>query len=630
MRTLLAVATAALLLCAPAAFANPRTTESRAILDRDSDNRLEPAPGEPHVPRFDLGVPSADRARTRSRLLFFGQMTDTHVIDEESPLRVEFLDRFGGPFTSAYRPQEGISAQVLQEMVEQLRNTTSPIPPSRPIELVMTTGDNTDNTQRNETRWMIDVMDGRTFVDPDSGIEGTCDEPADGLYDGVRGDHRYYEPDASDGEDGEGYSPRQAENGRSSEVRDFPGLFEEMNEPFRATGLQGLPWYAVFGNHDGLIQGNQPRNPALELYATQCQKVTNLSPGAIEAIREGVESSTTAEEARDALTAALQEAATDPSSSGAEVATVPLDPERRPLRKDEWIEEHFATSGLPVGHGFNFRPQSRVDGMGYYSFSPKPGVRFIVLDSVAEHGLEEGNLDDQQFDWLHDRLVEAENAGEYIMVFAHHGIGTMGQPPFSPFTPGDTNGNLNPLVHYGEGPRNTGISVPCTETSRERPPSDTETLRCLLLRHPGVIAFVNGHEHNNRIDPFERRVADGPVEGGFWEINTASHIDWPQQSRVLDLFDNGDDTLSIFGTIVDHAAPPEPGGPDAPRSGQGRAPEGTTRLASISRELSFNDVDARHNDSDGDGGARGSTEDRNVELVIRDPYPLPVPPVGAP
>ena len=26
--------------------------------------------------------------------------------------------------------------------------------------------------------------------------------------------------------------------------------------------------------------------------------------------------------------------------------------------------------------------------------------------------------------------------------------------------------------------------------------------------------------------------------GGFWEVNTAAHIDWPQQSRVVELVDN--------------------------------------------------------------------------------------------
>ena len=625
MRTFLAVAVVALLACAPSALASPRTTEERTILDRDGDNRLEPALGESHLTRTELGTPSAARERTRRRLIFFAQMTDTHVVDEESPLRVEFLDEFKGPFTSAYRPQEGISPQVLEEMVEQVRNTTSPIPPSRPLELVMTTGDNTDNTQRNETRWMIDVMDGDTVVDPNSGIEGTCDEPADGLYDGVRGDRRYYEPDSSDGEDGAGYSPRQSENGRSSEVRDFPGLYEEMNEPFRATGFDDLPWYAVFGNHDGLVQGNQPRNPALEAYAVGCAKVTGLSVENEEQIREALQSPDTGEDVRDALVAALQKAATNPKSAGADVVNVPADPQRRPLRKQEWIAEHFQTTGLPVGHGFDRNPEAAAEGQGYYDFSPKPGLRFITLDTIAEAGLEEGNVDDKQFRWLHRKLLDAAAAREYVLIFAHHGIGTMGQPPVSPFAPGDMGGDPSPLVHFGDRPRNTppSASIPCTKFTPAEPTDPGETVRCLLLRHRNVVGFVNGHEHNNRVEPFERQPGTGPAQGGFWEINTASHIDWPQQSRVIDLFDNGDGTLSIFGTMVDHGAPPEPGGPDAPREGQGEATANTKRLASISRELSFNDPDASHNDSDGDGGARGGLNDRNVELVVRDPYPGP-------
>ena len=71
-----------------------------------------------------------------------------------------------------------------------------------------------------------------------------------------------------------------------------------------------------------------------------------------------------------------------------------------------------------------------------------------------------------------------------------------------------------------------------------------------LLRHENVIAWVNGHTHTNNIWAHKR--AGG---GGFWEINTASHIDWPQQSRLLEVTNNRDDTLSIFATMVDHGAP---------------------------------------------------------------------------
>jgi len=151
-----------------------------------------------------------------------------------------------------------------------------------------------------------------------------------------------------------------------------------------------------------------------------------------------------------------------------------------------------------------------------------------VLDSVAEGGLEEGNLDDDQFRWLHEQLLAAEGAKQLAVIFAHHSIETMGQPPISPFPYGDTGGNLSPVVHFGDGPRNSQISEPCASDVAGTPTVPTETLRCLLLRHSSVIAFVNGHEHNNRVDPFERKPGAGKVAGGFWEINTASHIDWPQ------------------------------------------------------------------------------------------------------
>jgi hypothetical protein len=44
-----------------------------------------------------------------------------------------------------------------------------------------------------------------------------------------------------------------------------------------------------------------------------------------------------------------------------------------------------------------------------------------------------------------------------------------------------------------------------------------------LLSHPEVVASINGHTHRNTVVAHAR-----PECGGLWEINTASHIDWPQ------------------------------------------------------------------------------------------------------
>lgn len=614
-----------LLLATIAPATGQQTTITQTIADRDRDNRLEPGTGEGYVVRSELGQAISDREQRRVSLLFFGHLTDLHIIDEESPLRVEFLDKLGPPLTSAYRPHEGLTLQVLDEMVTQIRNTVSPVT-KRKLELVMTSGDNTDNTQLNETRWLIDVLDGGVQVDPNSGIPGTCGTVPDGhLYDGVRGSNEYYEADRSptpgnNNEDGPGYSPDQAENereaGRSSSVRDFPNLFENMNRPFRSQGL-GLPWYGIFGNHDGLVLGNQPRNPVLEQIATGCVKVRGLSPDTQSQIRALATSGVQREEGLPGLELAVEEMSTalsNPQNFGGIAVTVLQDPKRRPLKKNEYINEHFNTGGVPVGHGFT--TSNVATGQGNFMVKPKPGLRFLVLDSVAESGGPDGNIDESQFQWIHRQLLEAEANKELVMVFAHHSLRTMNMPPVSPFLAGDQGGDYSPIVHFGNGPGTT--TTPCTVSDPVVPPTADETLRCLFLRHRSVIAFVVGHEHINRVVANERRDAVGKVDGGFWEIATASHIDWPQQSRVVDLVDNRDGNLSIFATIVDHGAAPNPGGAP-PSDGSGAAGQSVKRLASISRELSFNDPDS-DNGEDGRSDARGSQNDRNVELLVRNPY----------
>jgi metallophosphoesterase (TIGR03767 family) len=252
------------------------------------------------------------------------------------------------------------------------------------------------------------------------------------------------------------------------------------------------------------------------------------------------------------------------------VRTVTPDPARRTLTRAEIIEQHFITTGTPFGHGFTER--NRSDNTAYYTFD-QGLVRFVVLDTVNPNGEADGSLDATQFAWLGAELEAA--ADRIVLLASHHTIDSM----------------INPLVGTGldpstdAGPRVLGDEV-----------------RALVLQHPQVIAWVNGHSHRNQIWAHLRE--DGT--GGFWEINTAAHVDWPQQSRLVEVADNRDGTLSIFATMLDHAGPAAYGG----RLG------GPLPLAGLARELSLNDWQLR------DVDLAGQAEARNVELLVGAPPAL--------
>ena len=61
-----------------------------------------------------------------------------------------------------------------------------------------------------------------------------------------------------------------------------------------------------------------------------------------------------------------------------------------------------------------------------------------------------------------------------------------------------------------------------------------------------------GHRHRNAVTALKSPDAERP-ELGFWEIETSSLRDFPQQFRTFEIVRNSDDTVSIFTTDVDPA-----------------------------------------------------------------------------
>ena len=517
-----------------------RTTAQRRLLPGPEGpggyRRLRESPGEPHQWQAGRAIPHGSRP-----VLVFIQLSDTHVMDSQSPARVEMLDRYADPdllppgetrTVGTYRPQELFTHHVVEAMVQAANAITCGPVSGAPVDFAVVTGDLTDNAQHNELQSFLGLLDGRP-VTPDSG-NPEC-------YEGVAssGDPRYWHPRGEIAD-----LPRTTYGFPTSEH-----VLEAARKPFNASGFR-VPWLSVYGNHDNQLQGTIPASADLEGIATGHHKIItppeNLDPPDVLTRLE------------DAEVGALAELA------GGSAMTVTPDPGRRLVSKAQHLSAHLDSEGRPEGHGY--RPENLVAGICYYAYDVGERVRVIVLDTVDPHGGWQGSLDPAQLTWLQFQLAAAEN--RLVVLFSHHPLETMVN-------------NRAPAGHR----RVLG-----------------DELRAVLVEHPCVVLWVNGHTHRHRVTPVCR--PDGAI--GFWQVTTASHIDWPQQSRVVELLEAPDGTVTIACTVFDTAAAvePTPGGDDP------------LTLASLSRELSANDWQTRDAIAAENASGAGRPEDRNVILTI--------------
>jgi len=105
-------------------------------------------------------------------LAVLGHFSDLHVCDAESPSRIEYLDRFSDPdnkwrdvvgYIGTYRAQEILTTQVVASMVDALNDLKTGPLTNAPIDAVVVTGDMTDNAQKNEAQWYIDLLQNLVF-----------------------------------------------------------------------------------------------------------------------------------------------------------------------------------------------------------------------------------------------------------------------------------------------------------------------------------------------------------------------------------------------------------------------------------------------------------------------------------
>ncbi len=551
------------------------TTLGAAVADRNEDGILECAPGEKLVVRTELAEAKGQRDEMRRPITALLTLADFQLPDEESPLRGEFLDKCfsENPARSAFRPQETVLGHMVNAHVRAANNIIAAGSPvlGSPIDFTFLLGDLAENQHQNEVGWVSRLMSGGA-LDPDTGADG---------YDGVQGN----DP-----------------SGRGDITTPVAGrrILDIANEPFIAAGLREAdgspaPWYSVMGNHDTKVQGTVPDDmPGWREFARAVApgplKVVDLAPDRQQEACDILENRP--QDIGLFLQDLLTDAATDPTSVGT-TKVVPADPNRRLMHKEDWIDAFASASGAPRGHGFLPETQRCPDTYedpfsrrACYSFI-RGQIHYIVLDGNPAEGLDGGNIDPSQWEWLTAQLEEAAAADRLVVIASHH-----------------------PMRRFD----NSG-TVPGSSSNHT-----AADLEALLLRFPNVILHLAGHSHENLIVPH----SDEETKAAYWEVNTAAIADWPSQSRSVEIADNRDGTLSIHTVVFDAGTPPDPrriswseSDPTNETAAGLPTPINESWLASLGRETAFHDP--QMSSPEEIARAQGKPRDRNAELLLKAP-----------
>ena len=462
-------------------------------------------PPLPVIQRTDIMPADYDNSAPlrNNLLLHFFSITDIHITDKEAPNQLIYLQQFDGANsgnnTSIYSPVMMYTTHVLDAAMQ----TVNALHEQKPFDFGISLGDTCNNTSYNELRWYIDVIDGKVIT-PSSGA-----------------------------------------NVGANDI--------DYQKPFKAAGLnKSIPWYQVLGNHDHFYIGSFPvdADPTLGIrqsyisdtvWAAGDLLVPNTATFPtlfdMDNLKKqpsyymgNIDGST---RYGDIINAGD---VTSPAFSNGAPSVV-ADPNRRSLLRTEWIQEFFNTSSYPVGHGLNLVDPTEPSGFACYSFLPKSDIplKVIVLDDTQSetdgskdiHG--HGYLDAKRWAWLQAELAAGQAANQLMIIAMHAPIAVAA---------------IGSETEWWQGDATTTQETKNAVTLSELVQTLQSTTNLLML--------IAGHRHLNTVKAFVSPDSDKP-EKGFWQVETSSLRDFPQQLRTFEIYLNNDYTISIVTTNVDPA-----------------------------------------------------------------------------
>ncbi len=430
------------------------------------------SPFEKKLQLMPYGYTGASESNGTILLNFFA-ITDIHITDKESPTQsiyYSFIPWMFKSTISCYSPAMLYSTHTLDAAIQ----TINKLQKQSAFDFGLTLGDMANSSMYNETRWFIDILDGKK-INPDSGKK---DDPIAG-----------------------------------------PG--NDYQDEFQAAGLdKSIPWYATMGNHDHFLMGADPFNDRIRNNATSSE-ILRLGNVFIDK-KAALDQETFSMGTIDGSTRYGDIIGAGKVAEMTSFPVIPSDPDRRILAKQQTRAEFSNTTTLPLGHGF----ENITTMDGCYTFEPKADLplRIIVIDDTQDEtdvpgtGLYgAGSLANGREAWLMAQLQAGQQEGKLMIIAAHVPIGV------------EPNGSM--LGWY---------------------PDQTEENRIIaeLKKYPNLILWASGHRHRSQVTAFTSDDADHP-ENGFWEVETKSLKEFPQQFRTFRIVSNTDNTLSIFVTNVD-------------------------------------------------------------------------------